>query len=67
MKIPSCAVLAGCSARRPERRVASHPSEGQRGNAPASAAKEGIFFSGNRLNTQFFCLVLQTSNMYIRN
>ena len=34
--------LAGCSARRSERRVASHTSEEQRRNAPARAAKNGI-------------------------
>ena len=34
--------LAGCSARRSERRVASHTSEEQRRNAPGSAAKNGI-------------------------
>jgi hypothetical protein len=40
--VPFLAVLAGCSARRPERSVASHISEGQRSNAPVSAAKKGI-------------------------
>ena len=34
--------LAGCSARRSERRVASRTSEEQRRNAPGSAAKNGI-------------------------
>ena len=36
---------------RPERRVASHTSEGQRSNTPAGAVQGGIFFSGNRLNS----------------
>jgi hypothetical protein len=40
--VPFLAVLAGCSVRRPERSVASHISEGQRNNAPVSAAKNGI-------------------------
>jgi len=55
-KVPVLAVLAGCSARRSERRVASHtseegvPLEHRNRNAPASTAKTGIFFSGNRLS-----------------
>ena len=40
--IPFLGALAGCSARRSERRVASHTSEEQRRNAPARAAKNGI-------------------------
>ena len=40
--IPFLAALAGCSARRSERRVASHTSEEQRRNAPGGAAKNGI-------------------------
>ena len=40
--IPFLVALAGCSARRSERRVASHTSEEQRRNAPARAAKNGI-------------------------
>ena len=40
--IPFLSALAGCSARRSERRVASHTSEEQRRNAPVSAAKNGI-------------------------
>ena len=42
-KVPFLAVLARCSARRSERRVASHTSDEQRRNAPASAVKNGIF------------------------
>ena len=40
--VPFLGALAGCSARRSERRVASHTSEEQRRNAPGSAAKNGI-------------------------
>ena len=40
--MPFLGALAGCSARRSERRVASHTSEEQRRNAPGSAAKNGI-------------------------
>ena len=40
--IPFLGALAGCSARRSERRVASYTSEEQRRNAPARAAKNGI-------------------------
>ena len=40
--VPFLGALAGCSARRSERRVASHTSEKQRRNAPGSAAKNGI-------------------------
>ena len=39
---PFLGALAGCSARRCERRVASHTSEEQRRNAPGSAAENGI-------------------------
>ena len=42
VNIPFLGALAGCSARRSERRVASHTSEGQRCNAPVSAAMNGI-------------------------
>ena len=42
VEIPFLGALAGCSARRSERRVASHTSEEQRRNAPASTAKNGI-------------------------
>ena len=42
VNIPVLGALAGCSARRSERRVASHTSEEQRRNAPGSAAKNGI-------------------------
>ena len=42
VNIPFLGALAGCSARRSERRVASHTSEEQRRNAPARAAKNGI-------------------------
>ena len=66
--MPFFGALAGCSARRSERRVASHTSEGQRRNAPGSAAKNGILaFSAslkpvlasflscrNRLNCEIF-------------
>ena len=41
-KVPFLTVLAGCSARRDERGVASHTSEKQRRNALASAVKNGI-------------------------
>ena len=40
--VPFLGALAGCSARRSERSVASHTSEEQRRNAPGSAAKNGI-------------------------
>lgn len=43
VNVPFLGVLAGCSARRSERRVASHTSEEQRSNAPVSAATNGIF------------------------
>ena len=39
---PFLSALAGCSARRSERSVASHTSEEQRGNAPGSAAKNRL-------------------------
>ena len=42
VNIPFLGALAGCSARRSERRVASHTSEEQRRNAPGGAAKNGI-------------------------
>ena len=42
-KIPFLGALAGCSARRSERRVAGHTSEEQRRNAPGSAAKMGYW------------------------
>ena len=42
VNIPFLGALAGCSARRSERRVASHTSEEQRRNAPGSAAKNGV-------------------------
>ena len=42
VNIPFLGALAGCSARRSERRVASHTSEEQRRNTPGSAAKNGI-------------------------
>ena len=43
VNIPFLGALAGCSARRSERRVASHTSEEQRRNAPGSAAKMGYW------------------------
>ena len=43
VNIPFLGALAGCSARRSERRVASHTSEEQRRNAPARAAKMGYW------------------------
>ena len=52
--IPFLGALAGCSARRSERRVASHTSEEQRRNARASAAKNGILAFSASLNTQQF-------------
>ena len=39
---PFFGALAGCSARRSERSVTSHTSEGQRRNARGSSAKNGI-------------------------
>ena len=42
VNIPFLGALAGCSARRSERRVASHTSEEQRRNSPGSAAKNAI-------------------------
>ena len=47
---PFLGALAGCSARRSERPVASHTSEEQRRNAPVSAAINGIlvFFASLR-------------------
>ncbi len=42
VNIPFLGALAGCSARRSERRVASHTSEEQRRNAPSRAVKNGI-------------------------
>ena len=54
VNIPFLGALAGCSARRSERRVASHTSEEQRRNAPGSAAKNGIlaFSASLRLQSQ---------------
>ena len=43
VNMPFLGALAGCSARRSERRVASHTSEEQRRNAPGSAAKMGYW------------------------
>jgi hypothetical protein len=40
--VPFFAVLAGCSSRRFECRVASHTSEKQQRNAPVSAVKNGM-------------------------
>ena len=42
VNIPFLGALAGFSARRSERRVASHTSEEQRRNASGGAAKNGI-------------------------
>jgi hypothetical protein len=42
-KFTIAGMLAGCDARRPERRVASHTSEGQRRSALASAAQWEVF------------------------
>ena len=44
--------LAGCSARRSERSVASHTSEEPRRNAPARAAKNGILAFSASLSLQ---------------
>ena len=53
VNIPFLGVLAGCSARRSECRVASHTSEEQRRNAPGSAAKNGILaFSASLSSSQ---------------
>ena len=52
VNIPFLGALAGCSARRSERRVASHTSEEQRRNAPGSAAKNGILAFSASLRTQ---------------
>ena len=49
---PFLGALAGCSARRSERRVASHTSEEQRRNAPGSAAKNGILAFSASLTDQ---------------
>ena len=51
VSIPFLGALAGCSARRSERRVTSHTSEEQRRNAPGSAAKNGILAFSASLNT----------------
>ena len=50
--VPFLGALAGCSARRSERRVASHTSEEQRRNAPGSAAKNGILAVSASLSLQ---------------
>ena len=50
--VPDWVVLAGCSARRDERRVASHTSEEQRRNAPASAARNGTLAVSASLSVQ---------------
>ena len=50
--VPFLGALAGCSARRFERRVASHTSEEQRRNAPGSAAKNGILAFSASLSTE---------------
>ena len=50
--IPFLGALAGGSARRSERRVASHTSEEQRRNAPARAAKNGILAFSASLSRQ---------------
>ena len=52
VNIPFLGALAGCSARRSERRVASHTSEEQRRNALARAAKNGILAFSASLSTQ---------------
>ena len=52
VNIPFLGALAGCSARRSERRVASHTSEEQRRNAPARAAKNGILVFSASLSCQ---------------
>ena len=52
-KVPFLAALVGCSARRSERRVASHTSEEQRRNAPASAVKNGIFAISASLSRRY--------------
>ena len=57
--IPFLGALAGCSARRSERRVASHTSEEQRRNAPARAAKNGILAFSASLNPQQFLGITQ--------
>ena len=58
-KVPFLAVLAGCSARRSERRVAGHTSEKQRRNAPASAVKSGILAICASLIVRMLCAVSQ--------
>jgi len=51
--VPFLVVLAGYSARRAERRVASHISKVQRRNAPVSAAINGIL----AVSTSLTCLL----------
>ncbi len=50
--VPFLGALAGGSARRSERSVASHTSEEQRRNAPGSAAKNGILAFSASLSAQ---------------
>ena len=52
VKVQFLAVLAGCIARRSDRRAAGHTSEEQRRNAPASAVKNGIFAVSGSLTTE---------------
>ena len=53
--------LAGCSARRSERRVASHTSEEQRRNAPGSAAKNGILAFSASLSGRLYTLLTSST------
>jgi hypothetical protein len=52
-------VLEGCSARRDERRVASHTSEEQRRNAPASAVENGTFAFSASLSRRLLGVALK--------
>jgi hypothetical protein len=65
-KLPFLVVLEGCSARRDERGVASHTSEEQRRNAPASAAKIGMFAISDSLSVQVGVLVFVAQRRFQR-
>ena len=67
VNIPFLGALAGCSARRSERRVASHTSEEQRRNAPGSAAKNGILAFSSSLSVHCRALESKTRQVGMRD
>ena len=63
VNIPFLGALSGCSARRSERRAASHTSEEQRRNAPGSAAKNGILAFSASLICQTLTFSARVDNL----